>query len=260
MKVVSFYTDNGSYKAEAELFTASLDRVGMRYHIEEVEDGGDWYENTRQKPQFIQRMLRESSEPILYLDVDAFVHKNCEEYFDKLADNGTDFGAHWFQGPSKGWDKKKVQKDGWWMLSGTLFFNNTEQANRLVDTWCLLNDTLYRQGIAEGGGQKNLWFLNTCINGVVVARIPGRYCFVFDKPWAYPKAEPCIIEHTIASRDHRDGDYRETIPRAKRIKELWKSLDEGRDAESVRLEKSVKVATRPKQRPVPIDRTFRRGR
>lgn len=73
----------------------------------------------------------------------------------------------------------------------------------LLEAWVALNGLLSERGIVEGGGQKNLWYLLTCMKDLRVAQLPGRYCYVHDKPWAYPEGEPKIIEHLIASRQHR---------------------------------------------------------
>lgn len=228
MMVISYFTDNGTYREEYRLLEASLQRAGMPHDGRVEKDRGDWYANTRYKPRFIQTMRKTHDGPLLYIDADAFVHENCEAYFDGLAERGVDFGAHWFQGPAKGHRRSEVRAEGWWMLSGTMFFGDTVEARRLIDTWCYLNDILFQQGgVAEGGGQKNLWFLTTCMTDLVIERLPGRYCYVFDKPWAYPKDEPYVIEHTIASRDHRSGTRRKTRTRGRRIAQLKEAIESG---------------------------------
>jgi len=225
---VSYYTRTGSYPEEAELLKQSMEHVGMEFYVMEVEDRGDWYANTRYKPRFIQSMLKSLRGPLLYIDVDAFVHEDCGTYFDELAERGVDFGAHWYRGPGKGNDQTKVREEGWRMLSGTMFFGDTDGARRLIDTWCLMNDILFQQGgIAKGGGQKNLWFLTTCMTDIVIERLPGRYCYAFDRTWAYPGDEPCVIEQTIASRDHREKAHRRTTARDRRILQLKKSIETG---------------------------------
>lgn len=243
MKVIAFHTDNGSYTKEKNLFAASLKRVGMDYIIKAEEDRGDWYANTRLKPRFIQEMREANEGPLLYIDVDAFVHENCAAYFERLATLGADFGAHWFRGPAKGHDRTRVRDEGWWMLSGTLFIGDTDGARRLIDTWCYLNDVLFQQGVREGGGQKNLWYLTTCMEDLKIRRLPGRYCYVFDKWWAYPEDESVIIEHTIASRDHRDKEHIQTRPRAGRIQELLRAVNEDREA--------LHIRPAPKPDPIP---------
>lgn len=224
--VIGCYSEGTPYEAEAELLRASLDAVGMAYEIRGFADRGDWYANTRMKAEMIRAFRHDLAGPLLYVDVDAFVHRDCSLYFDGLARDGYDYGAHWFAGPAKGMNRAKVRRDrrghlvGWWMLSGTLFWGDTPGARRLLDAWVAMNDTLAAYGAPQGGGQKNLWFLVTAhFKNLKVCKLPGRYCYVFDKPWAYPEGEPRVIEHTLASRDHR-AEERRTPERAARIDEL----------------------------------------
>jgi len=224
---VAYFSIGTPYEAEAELLRSSLDRVGMAHEIVGVADRGGWYANTAHKANFLRKRRIAHQGPLLYVDVDAFVHQNCERYFEDLQTRGYDFGAHWFRGPSKGHDRTKVQAEGHRMLSGTLFLGDTPGCQKLLDLWCNLNALFRRYGAVQGGGQKNLWYLTTCLKDLRIAKLPGRYCYVFDKPWAYDPHEPRIIEHTIGSRQHRPqaGEpdaicTRENPKRCQRITEL----------------------------------------
>ena len=250
MKVISFYTadNDGSYAEEVKFLIASLERFGVPHHIEEKRAWGDWYDHTAHKADFIREMRAKFEGPLLWIDADAIVHSDPTSYFEELADFAVDFGVHYFRGPGKGYDQSQVQRDGWRLLSGTTWWGDTPRARTLLDAWVGLNETLRAQGIREGGGQKNLWYLTTCFKGLKIHRLPGSYCYVFDKQWAYPhpfkattggkrKApvcsvcgheaghflhagdEPCVIEQTIASRDHR-AKRQQTSGRKARIIEL----------------------------------------
>jgi len=225
---IAYYSAGTSYEREAELLRGSLNLVGMRYNIVAVPDGGDWYANTARKARFIYEQRMEHTGPLLYIDVDAYVHRNVESYFERLGRMGYDFGAHWYRVPAKGHDGREVcacvRGEGCdrehRMLSGTMFFGDTQGARDLLTTWYGMNDLFRQGGIMEGGGQKNLWYLVTCMTSLKVKRLPGRYCYVFDKPWAYPPSEPRIIEHTIASRDNRGPKNRKDQGRGARMEEL----------------------------------------
>ncbi len=246
MKVISFYTEGGgsSYEAEAEILRGSLEAVGMDHHIEAIPAWGDWYDHTAHKADFIRRMRQTYPGPLLWIDSDACVHADFTAYFEGLGKKGYDFGVHYFRGPAGGYEKSKLQEKGWRLLSGTTWWGDTERARALLNSWAEMNRIFRECGQREGGGQKNLWYLTTCLKGLKVARLPGRYCFVFDKPWAYEHKfkkqagilcsfcnkgkkhpihtstdEPKIIEHTIASRDHR-AKRRQTQDRNTRVMEL----------------------------------------
>lgn len=232
LTVVAYYTEGMSYEREAALLCASLDRAGMYYEVTSVPSQGDWYANTARKATFLREERARLAGPLLYVDVDAFVHQDCAGYFEQLAQTGIDFGAHWFAGPSGGYDRAKIRRNpdgtlrGWWMLSGTLLLGDTPLCRELLDAWCELNEWAARHQVRMGGGQKRLWFAANEMNQrLKIARLPGRYCYVFDKGWSYPADEPCIIEHTIASREHRDRE-RHNQERQKRIDQLWDIVKE----------------------------------
>lgn len=231
MLTIGFYSIGTPYEQEAKTLAASLDRVGMAHRITGFGDRGDWYGNTAAKAELIQEARHTLRGPLLYIDVDAFVHENCAGYFQKLAAEGYDFGAHYFAGPAKGRRRRDIcscVRRGYGkcdkehrLLSGTLFLGDTEGAHRLVDAWVEKNAALRAQGIFDGGGQKNLWRTTVEIGHTLrIAKIPGRYCIVGDKLWAYPRHEPIVIEHTIASRENRDVRGRFNAWRRRRITEL----------------------------------------
>jgi SAM-dependent methyltransferase len=223
MLTVACYSEGTEYEREAEILKASLDRVGMAHHVEGFPTRGDWYANTAEKARFIRRIRDEVKGPLLYVDVDAFVHENCDAYFKDLADRGYDFGAHWYRGPAKGGDRTQKREEGWRMLSGTLFLGDTPGCRQLLSDWTALNDLWRSRGMMQGGGQKNLWFTTTCRKDLRIARLPGGYCYVFDRSFFYEPGEPIVIEHTIASRDHRGREQR-TRGRARRVTELRQLL------------------------------------
>ena len=103
------------------------------------------------------------------------------------------------------------------MLSGTTLWGDTPGARKLLTRWLEINE-----GADIGGGQRNLWQAWNELQGELTTyRMPGRYCRVFDKPWAYPESEPVVIEHLIASREFRPGAVPAgKAPRRQRIQEL----------------------------------------
>lgn len=230
MLVVGFFSKGTAYEDEARIFTASLDKVGMKYDVRGFTSKGDWYANTAQKAELIRDARAEHKGPMLYIDVDAFVHVNCAAHFDELGAKGYDFGAHYFSGPAKGrrWHRacntyldvlSQYGIEARRLLSGTLFFGDTEGARALLDNWVKLNAALRSMELLQGGGQKNLWYLTTCMEGLRIAKLPGRFCYIADKRHCYPKAEPNWIEHTIASRENRET-VRVNPERRKKIEAL----------------------------------------
>jgi hypothetical protein len=235
VKIVGYYTRGTPYEDEAALLAASLDRVGMPYDLHPTTTRGGWDANTAMKPVFLRWQRSMAMGPLVYVDVDAFVHADCAAYFDGLAARSFDFGAHWFAGPPKGHDwrlncaclaGRPCDRDHR-MLSGTLYLGDTSGCRRLLDRWIELNRR-EDAAVNGGGGQKNLWRTVVAMgDGLRVARMPGRYCYVWDKPRGYPLDEPCIIEHTIASRENRGTSAgRLRASRQRRLSELRALLKE----------------------------------
>ena len=225
--VVAYFTAGTAYEREVVLLTRSLERAGMAHRVESIRDRGSWDANTAEKVHVISRAREEIAGPLLYVDADAFVHENCEGYFDALT---CDFAAHWFAGPAKGHVRSDVCgcvaggvcTKPHRFLSGTMYFGDTDGARHLLRCWADLNEFRQRMGHLDGGGQRNLWAtLETIGHELDFVKMPGRYCYVFDKPWAYPTDEPCIIEHTIASREN-PGRVTTDMGRRHRIRQLRK--------------------------------------
>jgi hypothetical protein len=223
MIVVGYYTQGTAYEKDAARLRASLDHWGLAHEIVGVPPQPDWDHATALKPIVLFLLRQALAGPILYVDVDAVVHADCSKYFDGL---DCDFAAHWFQGPSGGYDRSRNDD---WLLSGTMYFADTGPARDLLLAWCELNCQRQQKGNWTGGGQGNLHELEAdgwlayCLK---IVRLPGRYCYIFDKAWAYPEGEPIIIEHLIASRANRDPNKRpenmkrDNATRLERIAEL----------------------------------------
>jgi len=223
MKVIAFHT-GGRYEEEAELLGASLDRLCIDYHIAKIEGfKGDWDRAVALKPVFIAECRNAFKGPLVSVDVDCFFHEDPSDYFDSLK---CDFSAHWFQGPSGGYDRERNDN---WLLSGTMYWGDTLRARKLLRAWIHENNRKQALGDWKGGGQANLYDVLKMnkIDGLRVLRLPGRYCYVFDKPWAYPKGCVPVIEHLIASRENRGASKGKVCAkRSKRIEELWRLVNE----------------------------------
>lgn len=221
LRVIGFFTAGTAYEEEAKRLRWSLSVVGMNHYIVAVPPARDWNDAVAVKASVIRMARDRFPGGLLYIDVDAIVHENCCAYFDGL-EGGFDFAAHWFQGPSGGYNRERNDD---WFLSGTMWFADTFAARALLDAWIARNRDCRAAGVREGGGQANLRDVinEGLVPGLRVHRLPGRYCYVFDKPWAYPPDEPVVIEHLIASRENRDPARKVNQARRERIAELERS-------------------------------------
>jgi len=205
MLVIAYHTNDARYTEERNRFEKSLIKVGMPYQIEVIPPVDNWNDATAYKPIFLLGWRRRYRGALLYIDVDAVVHENCEQYFEQLQG---DIGMFWAEGKR--------------MLSGTIWLGDTPSCELLLARWCLSNALKRACGDNTGGGQRNLWELISELEdlGMEMVKLPGRYCYAFRRPEWY-EGEPRIIEHLLASRENRDASRGTIDPlRRERIREL----------------------------------------
>jgi hypothetical protein len=175
---VTFHTDDEYYTKTVEPLVASLKRHGLPYMVYRFPNTGDWKKNTFLKVRACRRALLEHPDnSIVFLDADAEVVE-CPKLFSTLPARA-DFAAHFTRGNAL-------------LLSGTLFFNNTSVALRLVDEW------ERRQSTALRGDQDALGMAVHCLQayGLRVIGLPASYTYLGH---AAGQAHPIIV-HGFAHR------------------------------------------------------------
>lgn len=177
-KIIAYAT-LGGYEQESRRLKAALDWLKMSYHIKIMSSLGSWQKNCLHKPVFIQEMLKRYQQPVLYLDVDAMIY-----HYPALIDSlDADFAVHYFRGKQ--------------LASGTLFFNYTPAAFRLLNLWILQNAAFQKES-----DQNNLQhvlekYFQSGDDWLKTVNLPEEYCKIFDL--AERVKEP-VIEHFPASR------------------------------------------------------------
>ncbi|MBD8874956.1 hypothetical protein [Roseibium polysiphoniae] len=117
MKIVSYYTLNTPYELEVRQLEKSLNDVGVDYIIRGLPARPTWVENCAQKSEFIQAVSAELNESFWWLDADAVLNTELPDLED------CDIAAH--------------IKDGWRLMSGTVFFSNSPACKSIIDLWSL---------------------------------------------------------------------------------------------------------------------------
>jgi len=174
-RVVSYYTRNTGYEAEAKHLIESLERFNLPYEIEVIDSLGSWRKNTQYKAIFIRKMMAKHDENVVFLDADSVVRK-YPELFDTIE---ADFAVHYYRGKQ--------------LASGTMYFANCPIVEALVDSWIEANkqnpNTLDQQTLQDllKNGWKNLQVLV----------LPPEYCKIFD---LMADIKDPVIEHFQASR------------------------------------------------------------
>lgn len=194
--ITSFFTINTPYEKEIKNLINSLENFNLNYYIEGIEDLGGWVINTQYKPILIEKVLKMSGKPVICIDADAIV-KKYPKLFESM--KNVDFAAY-FPNSMRNKDKDLFPDINFIidrLLSGTIYFNNTKGAFKLLDMWrlkCLEDRRTIDQNL-----------LLDCVKAlkdeIIIRPLPLSYCQIYDIVRTKGEA---IIEHFQASRRHRN--------------------------------------------------------
>lgn len=176
--IVSFYTLNTPYANEINHLLDSLDKLGLRYHIQGVPSRGSWEKNCQFKADFILEALENIDTDIVWIDADA-VLMAYPALFENME---CDIAFHLLQHRSE-------------LLSGTLFIKNNEKMRSVVKKWIMLNASNSRWD------QKNLQQIVESEEGLNTEVLPASYCKIFDNK--HQQNAEQVIVHYQASRKYR---------------------------------------------------------
>lgn len=177
--VCAFYTPN--YLAKVLRLKASLERLGLNYHLKRVERKSTWEATTRLKPVFVVECLAKFPEhDILYLDADAVVHKP-PAFFDGVT---TDIALLF----------APVIRDGKNLLSiaaGTVYIRNTPGGRTFAENWQSQETNANLLSLDED----MIYMAFPKFEGITFTALPRAYLKIFDSDGPEP-----VIEHFQASR------------------------------------------------------------
>lgn len=207
MIIIGYYTTDPVYQECYELLVKSLDRVGHRYDFKAIPPS-DWKSVTDLKPRIVLEKLLQYREPVLYLDVDAFVHENLDKHF---VDKQCDIAVNYL--------KKKTGEEE--LLSGTVYFAFNEAVIALVQAWINVGE--------ENPGLNDQQSLQQAVQQfegeLTVYRLSAAFTYIFDR--IYDDVKRPIIEHLQASREIYCRRKMKTLKnRVKRLVGLTVNKDE----------------------------------
>lgn len=180
--IVAFHTDDELYRAEATRFRKSVERLGLSYDITVVPPKTQWTANCAMKPEILADARKRLRGPLLYVDVDAFVHNDPWPY---LSQYDGDVAFH-------------VDKKGT-LNSATIWIADTNGAHYVLDAWLAKQratpetwdqETLRQVIKAEESNQEQRF---------VAQRLPYNMAYIFDRTPEYEYG-PMLIEQLQASR------------------------------------------------------------
>jgi len=181
--IVLFHTDDPIYREEARRCIQSIEVLGLKYDLTVIPPGSSWVENCAIKPAIIAEARRRIRGPILYLDVDAVVHRDPWPY---LAQYDGDMAVY-------------VHQDGE-LISATILVNDTQGARKLLKTWQeeqKKDPQTWDQRILQGIMEED----EAGARRFNIQRLPPNYLYIFDKRYSYLYGD-VVIEQLQASREH----------------------------------------------------------
>ena len=216
--IIAFHTPDEVYRAEAARLKKTLDALGLKYHFFEVSPEKNWVRTTLLKPSWIKKAREELSGPLLYIDVDAFVHRDPWPYLSQYTG-----------------DLAAVVYDNGELNSATIWVNDTAGARTLISRWLELANERRRDDsgdltpTGDNGDQgvlrlAMLEFENAQSPHVRFQRFPVNLTYIFDRGDLYFTVGPVLVEQLQASRESTQHPKRLARRRA-RLAELEMSLD-----------------------------------
>ena len=188
--VIGYYTKDTSYENLASRLKKSLAEFSLPNYIEAIPDRGSWEKNTHYKATFIQKCLRERTEDLLYVDVDAVFRS----YPSLIPEIGKDHDLA-YRTEDFRWRKDEA-------LSGTIFIKNNDLMRGFVDQWIEMNRNNPAERMKpETWEQKNMQRVHRSIPEIRYYNLPPEYTFIFDhSKKMFPGVSP-VIEHFQESRN-----------------------------------------------------------
>lgn len=211
-KVIGFYTPDEVYRKEAARLSKSLESLHLDYELIEVAPEKDWVRTTLLKPQWMLRARHELTGPLLYIDVDAYVHKNPWPYLSQYTG---DIAAVYDYGI---------------LNSATILINDTSGARDILLRWHTLAKSrlIERAGTLEQTGEdSDQTVLRDIVDealqvdnpGFSFQRLPMNMAYIFDGKHRHELVGPVYIEQLQASREST-GHEKRLARRRQRLQEL----------------------------------------
>jgi len=201
--IVAFHTDDAMYRAEAERFARRLDALGLPYDITVVPPRDQWVENCAMKAEFLQDVRKRVRGPLLYLDVDSYVHADPWPY---LSQYDGDAAAY-------------VHRDGE-MMTGSILLNDTAGSSWVLKEWVerqKQNPLEWDQRVLQAIILEQE--ANHETQEIAFQRLPPNLCYIFDKHYPFLSGH-VLIEQLQVSREIKSPDGARTQGRRKRVEEL----------------------------------------
>jgi hypothetical protein len=208
--IVAFFTRDSLYEKEAQRLIRSAELLNLPIHAVAVDSAGSWVRNAGLKPGVLVNLRRELRGPLLYLDVDAVIHRNpWPDLLSAYAD--ADMAVYY--------DKDDQ------LISATILICDTDAAMDALNIWesgCKAEPEKWDQMVLQEIIASNAVAIRS-------SHLPVAYCWIFDSEGN--EGDEVFIEQLQASREvnkktGRFGVSNFLARRKDRVKEIEKVLFE----------------------------------
>lgn len=196
--IVSFFTKKTPYEQVlADYLGKSLTQYDIPYLCYAFDSLGSWRKNVTLKPHSILLAMQQCpNQNIVFLDGDATI-ESYPKLFEEIPLE-YDLAAHYLDWNAwYGHTDKEPKKE---LLSGTMFFRNTEKVRKLVMQW--YNDAINNFDIWEQKILQNILKKNE--SEYVIYPLPLEYAYIKTLPsGSEPKIkveQPVIIHHQLSRK------------------------------------------------------------
>ncbi len=161
--------------------------------VKEATNFNSWNRNVAEKPKVILEILNElpNDTNLVFLDADASIEKYPTS-FDTMSDF-VDIAFHILNWND--WYGYNTQPPEMELLSGTMYFKNTDRVKQLCKEW-------YQEAVGSAEWeQKVLQRILPKYPDLVKNILPIEYCYMKSRPGGKPpliKCEPVILHHQVS--------------------------------------------------------------
>ncbi len=195
MIICSYYTEGTPYIDEAQKLAESCRKLNLKCDIAALPDKGSWDLNTKYKPEVILNCMKAYQDSVLFVDADATFHARINPVVF-----GGDIAAYVMN--KAFWGQSTAQRK-FSLMSGTLYFPNTNKARQILSGWGHVNSMN-----PQRWDQRNLELVLgfNADTGMLdstayeLCQLPYAYCCI-DK--TMPNVDYAVIRHHQASRKYK---------------------------------------------------------
>jgi hypothetical protein len=126
LKIISYFCDvdpNDTYYSDhAKMFIKNMQDLNMDFYIEEIASQGSYRANCLFKPGYILKCMEKFKQPVLWLDIDSYVHKKLD-MFDNV-DVDVIFATN------------SIDKEGKFIPKASpIYFSQSEKSYKFLNKW-----------------------------------------------------------------------------------------------------------------------------